>query len=184
MTSISSTESTAVLSQVATTDRPPTSKVIEALLCSEKALKKTTIPFESIEGTWQLRFASGAKKTNRGLKLGKGYYLPGWVYAAISFETAGKIRNQLRLGALEIRFTGPCRSHDKQNILVFDFTQLEILMGSKVVYSRSIAKYPVDDFGNRSITKLPFFVFIWATDQAIAARGRGGGLAIWVKGDN
>jgi hypothetical protein len=183
MTSISSSESAAILTRVTTIDRPLTSEVIKALLSTEKALKKTpvSIPLESILGTWQLRFASGAKKTKRGLKLGKGYYLPGWIYAAISFEANGKIRNQLRLGALEICFTGPCRPHDKQNILVFDFTELQILLRGKVLYSRSINKYPVADFGTRPIGKLPFFVFLWASSEAIAARGRGGGLAMWVK---
>jgi hypothetical protein len=183
MTSTISAESADILNRVATIDRPATSVVIETLLATEKAQKKSPvpIPFEAIEGTWQLRFASGAKKTKRGLKLGKGYYLPSWIYAAISFEAPGNIQNQLRLGGLEIRFTGPCRSHDKQNILAFDFTQLQVLLGEKVLYSRSIAKYPVEEFGARAIGKLPFFVFLWAGEKAIAARGRGGGLAMWVK---
>jgi hypothetical protein len=178
-----SSDSADILARVATIDRPATSKVIEALLSTEKAQKKTpvTIPLAAIEGTWQLRFASGAKKTKRGLKLGKGYYLPSWIYAAISFESTGKIQNQLCLGGLEIRFNGPCRAHDKQNIVVFDFTQLQILLGEKVLYSRSINKYPVEEFGARSIAKLPFFVFLWAGEKSIAARGRGGGLAVWVK---
>jgi hypothetical protein len=183
MTSSFSSDAAAVLDRVATTNRPSPAEVIEALLITEKALKKApvNIPLTAIEGTWRLRFASGAKKTKRGLKLGKGYYWPSWVYAAISFEATGKIQNQLRLGGLEIRFTGPCRAHDKQNIVVFDFTQLQVLIGEKVIYSRSINKYPVEEFGARSIGKLPFFVFLSASTEAIAARGRGGGLAVWVK---
>jgi hypothetical protein len=186
MTSTFSSDSAAILNRVATVNRPSSAEVIEALLSTEKALKKTPvdIPLAAIEGTWRLQFASGAKKTKRGLKLGRGYYLPSWVYAAISFEAAGKIQNQLRLGGLEIRFTGPCRAHDKQNIMVFDFTQLQVLIGEKVIYSRSINKYPVEEFGARSIAKLPFFVFLWAGGRSIAARGRGGGLAVWVKADH
>jgi hypothetical protein len=183
MTSTFSSDSAAILDRVATTNRPSPAEVIEALLSTEKSLKKTpvNIPLTAIEGTWRLRFASGAKKTKKGLKLGKGYFLPSWIYAAISFEAIGKIQNQLRLGGLEIRFTGPCRAHDKQNIVVFDFTQLQVLIGEKVIYSRSINKYPLEEFGARSIGKLPFFVFLWASSEAIAARGRGGGLAVWVK---
>jgi hypothetical protein len=186
MTSKFSSDLADVLARIATTNRPASAEVIEALLSTEKALKKTPvdIPLAAIEGTWRLRFASGAKKTRQGLKLGKGYYWPSWVYAAISFEATGKIQNQLRLGGLEIRFTGPCRAHDKQNIVVFDFTELQVLMGEKVLYSRSINKYPVEEFGTRSIAKLPFFVFFLASTDAIAARGRGGGLAIWVKVDH
>jgi hypothetical protein len=183
MTSTFSFDSASVIDRIATTDRPSPSEVIEALLSTEKALKKTpvNIPLAAIEGTWRLQFASGAKKTKRGLKLGKGYYWPSWVYAAISFEATGKIQNQLRLGGIEIRFTGPCRAQDKQNIMVFDFTQLQVLIGEKVIYSRSINKYPVEEFGARSIGKLPFFVFLYAGEKSIAARGRGGGLAVWVK---
>jgi hypothetical protein len=178
MTSTFSSDSAAILDRVATTNRPSPAEVIEALLSTEKSLKKTpvNIPLTAIEGTWRLRFASGAKKTKKGLKLGKGYFLPSWIYAAISFEAIGKIQNQLRLGGLEIRFTGPCRAHDKQNIVVFDFTQLQVLIGEKVIYSRSINKYPLEEFGARSIGKLPFFVFLWASSEAIAARGRGGGV--------
>jgi hypothetical protein len=183
MTSTFSSDSAAILNRVATVNRPSPTEVIEALLSTEKALKKTPVDIllAAIEGTWRLRFASGAKKTKRGLKLGKGYYLPSWVYAAISFEAVGKIQNQLRLGGLEIRFTGPCRAHGKQNIVVFDFTQLQILLGEKVLYNRSINKYPVEEFGARLIGKLPFFVFLYAGEKAMAARGRGGGLAVWVK---
>jgi hypothetical protein len=186
MTSTFSSDSAAILNRVATVHRPSPAEVIEALLSTEKALKKTPVDISlaAIEGTWQLRFASGAKKTRRGLKLGKGYYLPSWVYAAISFESTGKIQNQLRLGGIEIRFTGPCRAHDKQNIVVFDFMQLQVLIGEKIIYSRSINKYPVEEFGTRSIAKLPFFVFLWVGERSIAARGRGGGLAVWVKTDS
>jgi hypothetical protein len=183
MNPISSADSAVILARVATSNRPSTSEVIEALLSTEKVLKKTpvSIPLAALVGTWRLQFASGAKKTKRGLKLGKGYYWPSWVYAAISFEATGKIQNQLRLGGIEIRFTGPCRAHDKQNIVAFDFTQLQVLIGEKVIYSRSINKYPVEEFGARSIGKLPFFVFLYAGEKAMAARGRGGGLAVWVK---
>jgi hypothetical protein len=172
----------AVIDRVAAISRPPNSEVIAALLSLEKA-KNTSIPFDRLLGTWQLRFASGAKKTRRGLKLGKGYYLPNWVYAAISFEATGNIKNQLRLGALEICFTGPCRLHTKKNIVVFDFVQLQILLGNKVLLDRYVGKYPIAEFANRAIAKLPFFVFLSASTQAIAARGRGGGLAVWVKND-
>lgn len=37
------------------------------------------------------------------------------------------------------------------------------------------------DFYNQSIGKLPFFGFFLVTEDFIAARGRGGGLAIWVR---
>ncbi len=128
MNSTSSSDSAAILADVATSEPPAAAEVIKALLVTEKALKKTPvdIPFATLVGTWQLRFTSGAKKTKRGLKLEKSYYWPSWLYAAISFEeigteTIGRVQNQLRLGGIEIRFTGPCRAHNRHNILVFDF---------------------------------------------------------------
>jgi hypothetical protein len=179
------------LAQVATANRPATAEVVAALLATEKDLKKTKqgIPFAALLGTWRFCFASGAKKTKKGLKLGQGYYVPGFVRATIAFaaETSdpdastGTVTNQLWIGSLGIRFTGPCRYPGKMNILSFDFTYLEILLGSKVIYGRSIGTSGDDNFMTKSTGKLPFFVFLWASPTEIAARGKGGGLAIWVK---
>jgi hypothetical protein len=179
------------LAQVATAKRPATAEVVAALLATEKDLKKTKqgIPFAALLGTWRFSFASGARKTKQGLKLGQGYYVPGFVRATIAFaaETSdtkastGTVTNQLWIGSLGIRFTGPCRYPGKMNILSFDFTYLEILLGSKVIYGRSIGSSGDADFMTKSTGKLPFFVFMWASPTEIAARGKGGGLAIWVK---
>ncbi len=175
------------IAQVATANRPAPAEVVAALLANEKELKKTKqeIPFAAILGTWRFCFASGARKTKQGLKLGKGYYVPSFIRAAIAFaaETpdTGTVTNQLCLGPLGIRFTGPCRYPGKMNILSFDFTHLEILLGNKAIYGRSIGKNGDADFMAKSIGKLPFFVFLWASPTEIAARGKGGGLAIWVK---
>jgi hypothetical protein len=176
-----------ILTQVATANRPATAQVVAALLATEKELKKTKqeIPFAAILGTWRFCFASGAKKTKQGLRLGQGYYVPSFVRATISFaaETSatGTVTNQLLIGPLGIRFSGPCRYPGKMNILSFDFTYLEMLVGSKVLYSRSIRSGGAAEFMAKSTGKLPFFVFLWASPTEIAARGKGGGLAIWVK---
>jgi len=37
------------------------------------------------------------------------------------------------------------------------------------------------NFYDQPIAKLPFFAFFLVTEDFIAARGRGGGLALWVK---
>jgi hypothetical protein len=175
------------LAQVSTANRPATAEVVATLLATEKDLKKTKqgIPFTAILGTWRFCFASGAKKTKQGLKLGKGYYVPSFVRATIAFAAGtpdtGTVTNQLWIGSLGIRFTGPCRYPGKMNILSFDFTYLEILLGSKVIYGRSIGSSGDADFMTKSTGKLPFFVFMWASPTEIAARGKGGGLAIWVK---
>jgi hypothetical protein len=173
------------LAQISTASRPATAEVVATLLAAEKDLKKTKqgIPFTALLGTWRFCFASGARKTKQGLKLGKGYYVPNFVRATISFaaETSdtGTVTNYLRIGALGIRFTGPCRYPGKMNILFFDFTYVEILLGNKVIYGRSIRSGREADF--MSSSRLPFFVFLWASPTEIGARGKGGGLAVWVK---
>jgi hypothetical protein len=175
----------ATLARLATADRPAVAEVIAALLAAEKTAKKAkvTIPFAALAGTWQLKFASGARKTKRGLRLGRGYYWPSFVRAAIAFEpvteSTGNITNQLYLGAIGLKLTGPCRYSGKKNILVFDFNHVQVLIGGRSVYSSPIRsaknELPV------AIGKLPFFVFLWASATEIAARGRSGGLAVWVK---
>ena len=42
-------------------------------------------------------------------------------------------------------------------------------------------KAATTDFYSQPIAKLPFFAFFLVTYDFIAARGRGGGLALWVK---
>jgi hypothetical protein len=173
-----------ILSQVAQGQRPAVAQVRAALLEVEKAQRQTpqAISPQELQGTWRLTWASGARKTRRGLRLGQGYYLPLGIWAAITFDgTTQQIRNQLRLGFLEIQFNGPYRPHPKHNILVFDFTQVQVRLGEKILYQKSLGKYPEAEFATRAIAQLPFFVFLWASPQGIAARGRGGGLAIWVK---
>ncbi|BAY27539.1 hypothetical protein NIES2100_73640 [Calothrix sp. NIES-2100] len=46
--------------------------------------------------------------------------------------------------------------------------------------SRS-GKVPSGDFYNQPIAKLPFFAFFVITKDFIAARGRGSGLALWIR---
>jgi hypothetical protein len=134
----------ATLARLATADRPAVAEVIAALLAAEKTAKKAklTIPFAALAGTWQLKFASGARKTKRGLRLGRGYYWPSFVWAAIAFEpvteSTGNITNQLYLGAIGLKLTGPCRYSGKKNILTFDFTHVQVLIGGRSVYSSPI----------------------------------------------
>jgi hypothetical protein len=184
-------------------DRPPTDTTISALQAAEITARKEklTIPFESLLGEWRLCFATGANKDRQrgGIKLGSGYYLPQFVRASISFAhnpTAstsfqdrrgerGIVTNQLLVGGIQLKFTGPCHYPGKKNLLIFDFTQIELHVFGKTIYQGKIrsGKDGSPTLDRRAIAKLPFFAFFWAGDNGIAARGRGGGLALWV-GDN
>lgn len=178
--------------------RPAASAVVAALLAAEKAAKqsRSTIPFEALTGRWRLWFFTGTRKVKQGgITIGRGFYAPPFAPAQISFSqesgqsatpedsSLGTIGNQVQLGALKLRFTGPARYPGKKNLLAFDFTQLQLWVGERKLTSRAIrsSKGEPVEFGQQSIAQLPFFAFFLATENYIAARGRGGGLAIWVR---
>lgn len=189
-----------VLQQVAiafrekSNQRPSADSVVDALLEAEKAAKRDKISysFESLQGKWRLYFATGTRKVRErgGIMLGKGYYLPKFIPAYISFSTnstgeiapdRGEISNQIKLGSFLLKFTGPLQYLGKKNLLAFDFTQIQISMFNRVVYKGKFGKNSNEDFYSKSIGKLPFFAFFIVTKELISARGRGGGLAIWIK---
>lgn len=92
------------------------------------------------------------------------------------------IENQIRFGPLALKFSGPAKFLAKQNLLAFDFVQLQVLVGGTPLLKVPLkGRIDPDAFAHTAIAKLPFFAFFAATDQYLAARGRGGGLALWVK---
>lgn len=172
-------------------DRPRSSLVVAALLQAETAAKRQRLqyPFEGLAGEWRLCYTTGVKKKQRGgISLGKGLYLPFWTPACIGFEpqeqgNQAQISNQIRVGGLTLRFTGPARYLGKKNLLAFDFNHLQILLGNRTLYQGRFhtSKDKTSRFDQRSIAILPFFAFFLVTDELIAARGRGGGLALWLR---
>ena len=138
-------------------------------------------------GNWRLFFSSRGKVKLGDARL-RGFYLPSWIPAQISFQPSNvaaypiAVTNQITVGLVGLKLSGPAKYSDKKNLMGFDFTQLEVKILGQTVYS---GKFPSPRegkvFGDIAIGQLPFFAFFEANDQFIAARGRGGGLAIWVK---
>ncbi len=105
-------------------------------------------------------------------------------------EAAGceglRMVNSVRLGALELRFEGLGRLQGRRPLLVFSFDRLLLLLGGRVLIQRALP--PPDPL------RRPFFALIAAEHPApvvgqpwtgeslgwLAARGRGGGLALWL----
>jgi hypothetical protein len=58
-----------------------------------------------------------------------------------------------------------------------------ISLFGRELYNRPIrsGKVQTEDFYNQPIAQLPFFVFFLVTEDLIAARGRAGGLAFWIR---
>lgn len=91
-----------------------------------------------------------------------------------------ELTNQVRLGALELRFRGPARLQGRRPLLLFWFEQLELRWGARLLLRRALAEPPAG--------RMPFFALIAAAGTGapgagdwLAARGRGGGLALWTR---
>lgn len=181
--------------QTQASDRPTASAVVNALLQAEKAAKQEHLlySFEPLLGDWQLCFATGTRKVRRGgIALGNGFYVPKFAVAQISFQAEadeaalgkGEIANQVAVDPVRLRFTGPAHYLGKKNLLAFDFTQVQLYVLGRTVYNGAVpGRKPKSDFYAQTIGKLPFFAFFRVTPDLMAARGRGGGMALWVKVD-
>lgn len=79
--------------------------------------------------------------------------------------------NAVSLGPLELRFEGRARLAGPRPLLWFGFDRLQLRFGSQVLLQRPLAPAPVK--------RQPFFALIGKGPGWLAARGRGGGLALW-----
>lgn len=173
---------------------PPAVIVVDALLQAENYAKKQKVnyDFSSLNGKWRLCFATGTKKARAkgGIILGKGRYVPKFVpihitfYANLENDTMpkGTITNQVQLGSILLQLSGLTKYLDKKNILAFDFLQMQLSLFAKTIFTQSIGSTKKnEDFYEKPIGKLPFFSFFLVTENMIAARGKGGGLALWIR---
>ena len=86
-----------------------------------------------------------------------------------------EIENSIIFGLLKITFTGSAKLRGLRPLLAFYFKELKISISNFQIFNKELKK-PEDK-------KMPFFslVGISTKDNWLCARGRGGGLAIWVK---
>lgn len=190
-------ETTSILQQAAKSNvKPSSNAVVEALLEAEKTAKKikTRYSFAQLIGNWQLCFITGTKKTRKkaGIVLGAGRYIPQWIakisiaYSAESVAEGeekseiGRVENSVQVGAIELTLSGPTKFLPN-NILAFDFTRIAVKLLGKTVYQGFIrgGEAREAEFLSLSVGKQAFFAYFLVEDGIIAARGRGGGLALW-----
>ena len=173
---------------------PSSSEVVNALLEAEKFAKKEKISYswESLIGNWRLCFVTGTKKTRKkaGIVLGAGKYLPRFVKISLNYfpseessENQGNVENCVNVGGLQLSLTGPVKFLAPKNILAFDFTRMKLKVFGVTLYNGYIrdGKTKEASFYTDKISQQAFFAYFYLTDSAIAARGRGGGLALWTK---
>ena len=174
--------------------KPPVSEaVVEALIETEKTAKQTKInySYSQLLGNWRLGFITGTKKTRKGtgVVLGAGKFLPKLVKIQLSYSQLkdspekGNVENSVELGLFKIILTGPVQFWSKKNILAFDFTQMRLCLSGLKLYQGYIrgGKDREKSFDKQTLKQQAFFTYFLVEDSYIAARGRGGGLALWVR---
>ena len=173
-------------------DLPDSYKLVESLLALEKAAKKEKIEhnFLDLVGTWNLRFITGTKKTrNRaGIVLGAGRYIPQLIKIQITYDhnsqsipNGGRVKNSVRLAGLNLSLTGPVKFIPQKNILAFDFTAMTVNVFGIKIYDGYVGKGNTreQEFYQTKISQQAFFSYFLIQEKFIAARGKGGGLALW-----
>ena len=175
------------------TKLPNPSELVEALLDLEKSARKEKISYDlaSLVGCWQLRFVTGTNKFRQkaGIALGKGRYIPKFIRITISYQqdtdsaNTGNVTNSVKLAALDLSLSGPVEFISPKNILAFDFTRIKAKIFGQTVYDGYIQKGAMreKDFYRAKLGNRAFFTYFVIQENAIAARGKGGGLALWVK---
>jgi hypothetical protein len=87
------------------------------------------------------------------------------------------VANSVQLGALQLRFSGSGTLRGRRPLLEFWFDQLELRLGRQTLWRQAISRQPEP-------RQRPFFALIARSGAAdndwLLARGRGGGLALWV----
>jgi hypothetical protein len=191
-------ENISILEQAAKSNtKPSPAAVVAALLEAEKSAKQNKIrySFEQLIGNWRLCFITGTKKTRQkaGIVLGAGRYIPEWVAKIQIAYTAqavaegeadsetGRVENSVQVGAIVLTLSGPTKFLVNKNILAFDFTRITVKVLGKTVYQGFIrgGEGREAEFFSLSVGKQAFFAYFLVEDGIIAARGRGGGLALW-----
>ncbi|HEY9821713.1 MAG TPA: hypothetical protein V6D35_13215 [Candidatus Sericytochromatia bacterium] len=173
---------------------PPAAKaVVEALLRAEKIAKQTQVryTYSQLLGTWRLGFITGTKRSRQraGVILGAGRFLPSWVKIHLSYSQSessqeqGTVQNSVEFGPLQLVLTGPTQFWSKMNILAFDFTRMKVSLFGLKLYDGYIrgGQNREAHFWEQSLKEQAFFTYFLVQNQSIAARGRGGGLALWTK---
>ena len=154
---------------------------IQELKLLEKNSQKngSGIVYEELLGIWKLKYVWGKKSDE--IKNIPSSILQ--VFSArLELQRKNKecqlnfeIKNSINLGLFNIVFIGSAELKGPRPLLVFYFDELKISISNFPIFSK-VLKKPEDK-------KMPFFslVGISTKDNWLCARGRGGGLAIWVK---
>jgi hypothetical protein len=170
---------------------PDSSVVVNALLKLEKASKHTAPNYSLAEliGTWNLRLITGTQKTRKraGAVLGAGKYIPQLIKIQLTYQAeqptsnSGQVINSVTIAFLQLSLTGPIKFMPQKNILAFDFTYLKVSIWGINLYQGyfQAGLSRETEFPRKKLKYQVFFTYFLIKDNFIAARGKGGGLALW-----
>ena len=155
-------------------------EVFDAIRVLEKAKNRTGDSGFSkyLTGDWRLIYTTGTRKTED--EVGRINYVP--ITAVQRFDMEKKfIRNGVYLGPISLEFEGSFRWIEERRRLEFDFEELKICG-----FSLSLPDGLRSMAGMKSSTpykRQPAFDFVAIDDQIAAARGAGGGVALWARNE-
>jgi hypothetical protein len=146
----------------------------EPLLAIERRVRRvgTGLQGPDLSGCWQLQ-----RVWSRGSQRADGF--SGGLLRALAARLEIRLTpqglrlcNAVNLGALELRFEGPGRLQGSRPLLLFSFERVELRLADRLLLQRPLpAPAP---------RRVPFFALIHRDPAGwLAARGRGGGLALW-----
>lgn len=173
--------------------KPNASTVVTALVAAEKSARQAAKAYSlsDLVGTWQLGFITGTQKARQQAKgaLGAGRFLPRWLNIRIAYAAEeqgsdrGTVRNSVTLGPLALTLSGPIRFYPKTNRLTFDFIHMTVTMTGVELYEGDVrgGQERAAKFYDLPLKDAAFFTYFAIGHRYIAARGKGGGLALWIK---
>ncbi|WP_255475612.1 hypothetical protein [Synechococcus sp. A15-127] len=151
----------------------------EDLLALERQCRRSGsgITVASLIGTWRLRATwsrdgTPAPAASAALLRGLGACL---ILSGEETDGALQIVNQVNLGSLRLRFDGEAELTGRRPLLMFSFRSVRLSLGKLTLFERSL---PQPD-----ARRMPYFALIGLDREQgrLSARGRGGGLALWMR---
>ena len=169
--------------------KPKPAEVVSALLAIEKQHKKEKqrYSYNQFVGSWRLGFVSGTKTVRTGPKStpvkrpGAGRFLPSFTKIEITYAEQNTVKNSVIIGPLQLQLTGPTQFWPNTNSLAFDFTHIKADLGPLTPYKGDLrgGEKRNQAFAQETLKDQAFFTFFLVKETCIAARGKGGGLALW-----
>ncbi len=170
-------------------DRPISADLVTALQQLEKLKPTAQSTYSDLAGNWQLGFITGTQKVRQSASrvLNAGRFVPKWVKIQITYRAdpdhGDVVENSVQIGSLELKLTGPVQFYGDRQILAFDFTRMSLKLFQRPIYEGYIRGGQDREtlFPKQTLKEQAFFKYFLIHPDCIAARGRGGGLALWVK---